>query len=120
LDLFAINKVDSNWKNGKRVIAFLSTTCPHCRDMAFKLHILKKQHPEFKILFVYGGTPETKKKFLLKSKSDDVPHIDLPINDLVKISGPVFPVVLGTDNGMVRKKWNIITVSEDELNNFFK
>jgi hypothetical protein len=64
--------------------------------------------------------PETKKKFLLKSKSDDVPHIDLPINDLVKISGPVFPVVLGTDNGMVRKKWNIITVSEDELNNFFK
>jgi uncharacterized membrane protein YphA (DoxX/SURF4 family) len=120
LDQFAINKVDAEWRKGKKVFAFLSTRCPHCMNMAFKLHILKKQHPAYKIYFIYGGNAANKSKFIAKAKCADMPSIDMTIEEMGKIVGPVFPVVMGVENGIVKKKWNLVSISEPELTNFFR
>ena len=120
LSEFQTKNIDANWKEGKKVIAFLSTTCPHCRNMAFKLQVLKKQHPEFVVYFVFSGTPETKKTFIAKTRSENIPNIDLPMHQATKIVGPSFPVVMGIENGIVKKKWNLVTLTQAELSDFFK
>lgn len=120
LDAFRTNKIDNNWKKGRKVIAFLSLTCPHCRDMAFKLHIIKKQHPEMKILFVYGGENKDKKLFLARAKCSDMPSIDLSMDEMVKITGPFFPTVVGIENSKVLNKWSVVNMSEDEMTSFFE
>jgi uncharacterized membrane protein YphA (DoxX/SURF4 family) len=120
LEKLESEKIDNNWKKGKKVLAFLSTTCPHCRNMAFKLHILKNHHPNFNIYFIYGGKPENRKDFVERAKCADMPSIDLTIDEMVKIVGPVFPVVMGVDDGKVTKKWNLVSLSDSELNNFFR
>ena len=119
-DDYNIKKIDADWEKGKKIIAFLSLTCPHCRDMAFKLHLLKKKNPSLKILFIYGGVEADKQNFLNKCVCADMPSIRMDMNDIVKISGPVFPTVVGLNNGNVIKKWSIITLTEPEANQFFK
>jgi hypothetical protein len=119
LNEFTTKKIDKNWKEGKKIIAFLSLTCPHCRDMAFKLHIIKKQQPQLNILFVYGGNIFDKNIFLAKAKCADMPAIDMTIEEMVKISGPFFPTVVGINNGNVIKKWSVATMTENEALEFF-
>lgn len=119
LNLLRTNHIDDNWQQGKKVIAFLSTTCPHCKNMAFKLHVLKKHNPAYIIYFIFGGTPQTKMKFISQTRTEDIPNIDLDMNQLSKIVGPSFPVVIGLEDGIVKKKWNLVTITQTELDSFF-
>jgi hypothetical protein len=48
-----------------------------------------------------------------------MPAIDMMLNEMVKISGPFFPTVVGINNGVVIKKWSVSTLTENEAIEFF-
>ena len=69
---------------------------------------------------MYGGNIQDKNNFITKAKCADMPAIDMGIDEMVKISGPFFPTVVGLNNGLVTKKWTVVSVNENELVEFLR
>ena len=109
-----------NLTKNKQLVAFLSLTCSHCRIAAFKLHIIKKQHPELPIYFILNGEKADIEKFHLDTRSQNVPYTLFNNPNFLKLSGPYLPAIFLLDNGIVKKKYNYLTIDEEELVSFLK
>lgn len=107
-------------KKGKHVIAFLSLTCPHCKIAAFKLQILKKQHPEWSIYFIFNGETSDIQKFHADTRSENIPFSMFLGETFVKLSGPYLPAIYLVENSIVKKKYTYLTIDEKELATYLK
>jgi hypothetical protein len=105
-----------NLREGKRIIAFLSLTCPHCKLGAFKLHLIHKNNPNIPIHFVLNGEIENLPAFQEESKSFDMPYTFMTGEEgFVKCAGVKLPAILWVENGVVVKKVKYKYLNQDEI-----
>jgi hypothetical protein len=110
------NKPSVDIRKDNWMVAFLSLTCEHCRLAAFKLHIIKRNNPDFKIFLVLNGEDSVFKEFMEETKADNLPYTFMTMADgFLKNSGPYLPSLLLTENGIVKKRVRYLDISESEL-----
>ena len=104
-------------REGKQIVAFFSVTCKHCRIGAFKLGILKKQHPNMPVHVILMGDTAYLKSYYRETKSEMLPISFYNDEKIFKVIGPGVPVVFVLDNGIVKSKmFGLIRDDDKELN----
>lgn len=122
LDLSALydssrtDKPSFDLMQGKRIIAFLSLTCPHCKLGAFKLHLMHKDNPQLPIYFILNGDEEKLPAFFEESKAADMPYSFMTEKEgFVKCAGVRLPAILWVNNGRVIKKVKYKYLNQSEI-----
>lgn len=100
---------------GKHIIAFISLTCPHCKTAAFKMHVMKKRHPEIPFYFILNGKENKLPDFYDATKSDNIDHMFLFGRNFYVLTGGNLPTIYWVENGKVVKKSIYISLEEDEI-----
>lgn len=113
------NKKSKDWKiveskfndqgididTGNYLIAFFSTNCKHCNEMAKTFGVTKRGfNSKRKILLVFPGNLEDTNNFIDRNKSD-FDFIRITSDEFTKVAGFAFPSVLVIEDGKVTKQW---------------
>jgi hypothetical protein len=103
-------------RKGKRVIAFLSLTCPHCKIGAQKLNIIHNQHPELPIYFILNGDQSSLKSFLNESKTVSVNYSFMSLKEgFIDNAGLNLPAILWVNNNKVENRTKYTELDENLL-----
>jgi uncharacterized membrane protein YphA (DoxX/SURF4 family) len=103
-------------KKGKQIVCFLSLKCRHCLDAAFKMNIIKMQHPQIPFYFIFGGVQENLQPFLEQSKHKNIPYTLYSDMYFFTMCGGQYPGIYYCENGIITKKGNIYTLDADSIN----
>ena len=112
-----------NLKEGKKVVALLSSSCEFCVLAARKLSLMQQFYgfPEKDILYVFMGNEESIRDFYQESQSATYPYViyeDVP--HLLKINNGMFPLVVMMDHGAIVHEYGFRNMKEEEIKAFFK
>lgn len=107
---------DVNLHKGKWIVAYLSLACPHCKVAAYKIHILKKKHPDWPFFLVLNGNPESLEPFFSETQAEDIEHIRFSgPGKFLKMSGPLLPAIFLIDHSIVKAKPSYLHLNETSL-----
>lgn len=112
-----------NLKEGKKVVAILSSSCEFCILTARKLSLMQQFYgfPEEDILYVFMGNQESIRDFYQESQSMAYPYVIYEdVLNLLKINNGVFPLVVMMDNGTIVHEYGFRNMKEEEIKAFFK
>lgn len=121
LDVKLINEnaMSSTWTDdlakGRHVVAFLSMTCAHCRTTALKMHILKKENPNFSFLMVLNGKIDKLSDFLADTRSENLPLLRLAADPFSKLTGGQVPLIVFVNEGEVKRILKLPELNNEEL-----
>lgn len=111
--------IDKNWKviknkfseqkinlnDGEYLIAFFSTSCKHCNELAKVIGVSKRGFKSNRqILMVFPGNEEDTKAFIERNQSDFV-YIRVTPDEFTKVAGFSFPSLFSLKDGKVEKHW---------------
>lgn len=117
--LYAADKKDIpkyDLRKGKRVIAFLSLTCEHCKIGAQKLNIIHQNHPEIPLFFVLNGNQKDLHPFLTETKTKSVDYAFMTIKEgFIDNAGINFPAILWVNNCKVENRTKYTELNEKDL-----
>lgn len=103
-------------RKGKKVIAFLSLTCPHCKIGAQKLNIIHQQHPELPIYFIFNGEKSDLKSFLEESKTTSIKYSFMSVKEgFIDNAGFNLPSILWVNNNKVENRTKYTELEATEL-----
>ncbi len=103
-------------RQGKHILCFFSSTCPHCIKAAYLVQILHRQYPEFPIYMVISGGKIAEQDFLDETKSAAVPHSLLMDTEVfVKLAGPSVPAIFWINNGVIERKSYYTALEPDAI-----
>lgn len=102
--LYQTNK-KIDFTKGKKVIAFLSYSCPHCESAAHKLAYLQTQYEIDNLYVVLGSKHEKNIRVFLDKTKIDFPMMWFNDEEFYKYSGPKIPAFVYLENGVLKKKW---------------
>jgi len=105
---------------GKHVIAFMSLTCPYCKQAAFKIHVIHERYPEIPFLFFLNGKDKDVDEFFAETKSENIEHFRMSAIPFLKFTQGSFPTIFWVNNGIVEKKSDYYTLTEEELLQWWK
>jgi uncharacterized membrane protein YphA (DoxX/SURF4 family) len=106
------NKIDLT--QGESIVAFMSVKCPHCKKAAYKLFILSQQHKLPNIYMVLIGKENQIPTFVKETKAD-FPYYIFNDNAFFDIAGNSMPKIFYLKNGVVKAKFDSLTITEEEL-----
>lgn len=112
-----------NLMEGKKVVAFLSSSCDYCMLAARKLSLMQQFYgfSGQDILYVFMGDEESIQQFYQESESPAYPYVIYEdVLDLIKINNGVFPLVVMMDNGVIVHEYGLRNMKEEEIKAFFK
>ena len=100
---FKEQNIDLN--QGDYLIAFFSTNCPHCNDLARAFGSTYRGFgSQRKVVLVFPGNEEDTKAFIERNKSD-FPYIRITPDEFTKTAGFAFPSLFEIDNGEPALHW---------------
>ncbi|MFY8028448.1 MAG: TlpA family protein disulfide reductase, partial [Bacteroidia bacterium] len=106
---------------GKRVIAFLSLTCPHCKIGAQKLNLIHQQNPDLPIYFILNGETSDLQEFLESSKTKDIEYRFMSMQEgFIKNAGINLPAILWVKDGQVVNRTKYTELDATELIAWFQ
>lgn len=109
-----LDSVDVSMEKGEYILAFLSTSCSHCKVAAQKLGIAQRKYilPEIKVFYI--GSDEDVALFHQEVNAvfDYVLFNDAKV---YKITNATFPSVFYVKNGKVYRQWNGGDLSYNEM-----
>lgn len=106
---------------GKRVIAFLSLTCPHCKIGAQKLNLIHQQNPDLPIYFILNGETSDLQEFLESSKTKDIEYRFMSMQEgFIKNAGINLPAILWVKDGLVENRTKYTELDASELIDWFQ
>jgi hypothetical protein len=106
---------------GKRVIAFMSLTCPHCKLGAQKLNIIHGSHPELPIYFILNGDQTELKNFLDESKTVSIAYSFMTLKEgFIDNAGVNLPSILWVNNSKVENRTKYTELNENTLMEWFQ
>lgn len=114
---------DKNLTEGKKVVAFLSSSCDYCMLAARKLSLMQQFYgfSGQDILYVFMGDEESIQQFYQESESATYPYVIYEdVLNLLKINNGVFPLVVMLDNGVIVHEYGLRNMKEEEIKAFFK
>ena len=112
-----------NLTKGKKVVAFLSSSCEYCMLTAQKLSLMQQFYgfPEENIVYVFMGSKEGVEHFYEESASARYRYVIYEdIRQLLNINNGVFPLVIMMENGIVIHEYEFRNMKEEEIKTFFK
>lgn len=114
---------DKYLTEGKKVVAFLSSSCDYCMLAARKLSLMQQFYgfSGQDILYVFMGDEESIQQFYQESESATYPYVIYEdVLNLLKINNGVFPLVVMLDNGVIVHEYGLRNMKEEEIKAFFK
>ena len=114
LDLEYRAPMEVNMNEGEYVLAFLSTSCSHCKVAAQKLGIARRKYklPPIKVFFI--GNDASVAVFH-KEVNAEFEYVLFNNPDIYKITNAIFPSIFHVKNGHVYKQWNGSELSYSEM-----
>jgi len=106
-------------RNGKWIVAFMSSSCPHCLIAGHKFRVLKQQIPDMQIYLFINGYDNEIDDFVNETRTADLPHSRIKASPLLKLAGPRLPVIYWLDNSIVVNISTIYGISTHELDDWF-
>lgn len=103
-DFPVVDSLPNQVYEGKVILAFLSSTCPHCEQAALKLAIIEKES-NFKVYPVFGFGKTKIDDFMIKTELKS-PYIMMDKKDFLKFTKGVFPQIYLLNNGKVKEILN--------------
>jgi uncharacterized membrane protein YphA (DoxX/SURF4 family) len=100
---------------GKHVLAFMSTSCPHCRIAAKKIRIMIEDNPELPVYFILNGDEKKLKDFHEDTKTQDIPYCMLGARPFVYLAGLELPTLYLVNNSVVEHWVNYMELDQDEI-----
>ena len=105
---------------GKKIVAFLSLTCPHCKLAAFKLNNYKKSDPSLPIYFILNGDSTDFSSFNEIMGKPDVAMAHFNGSaDYGEMSGYDLPAIFLMNNGVVEVQLNNGSLSRSAINKWY-
>lgn len=90
---------------GNRLIAVFNTSCNNCREVAFKLGIVARQHKINNLFLILVGDKEEIKDFMLETHLN-YPHKRYTFFEFVKkYPHGTWPWIIYSESGKIRKQW---------------
>lgn len=103
---------------GKKIIAFLSVDCNHCKHAAYKLQIAKEKYKIENIYFVFKGKyKEQKLQAFYHESNSNLPYSFYNDMHIFELTGGVFPTIVLLDNSRVVKAWSGGAFTPQEVGN---
>lgn len=114
---FADKNIELN--EGKYIVAFFSTNCTHCNQLAKILGVSTRGfNSKKKIILVFPGNEKDTREFMNRNKVD-YPYIRVTPDEFTKVAGFAFPSIFSIENGKVLKQWTgdnfSLKVRDEEL-----
>lgn len=106
------NKIDLT--KGEFILSFMSVKCLHCKNAAYKLHIINKQNKLPTIYMVLLGNEKKVPDFIKETKAD-FPYYIFSENAFFQIAGNSMPRIFYIKNGVVKAKFDSRTLTEEAL-----
>lgn len=104
-------------RQGKHVIAFLSTECRHCIRTASLLQTIYRQHPEIPVFFVINtGSDRATAHFFSETRAGHVPSVLLTdIGVLAAMAGDAVPVVYWIRDGVAERESSYFRLDPEHM-----
>jgi len=99
----------SVWK-GKRLLVLASLTCPYCSRAAYKLHVLRKQNPDYPVTVLLEGDELGLPAFVKRHVFDNVPYQLMNHPILAELCEGRVPRIFVVENGIAKTElhyWSI-------------
>ncbi len=111
---------DVNLSEGKQIVVFLSSSCPHCVVAGYKFHVMKTRNELFPVYFFINGDEQDINDFHFKTKSDNIPYSNIKAGTLIALAGTSLPAIFWIDDGIVVNKQNYFEIDEKEIDEWLK
>lgn len=115
-----IHPIDSAIKNEKTIIAFLSSTCPHCKIAGTKLRIIKEKNNSLPVLFVMNGDDKDIRAFQEFTKSQNIKWTKLSGKSFIYLAGVNLPKIVLLNKQIVEHELNYFELDQAEIENWIK
>ena len=108
--------------DGKRILAFVSTGCKHCKMAARKLNITlrRTQLQDDPVHWFVIGDSARFRNFIEETEVDPVRYDFLPASEFLKITKGTLPLIMLTEDGNVTKVMSNATFNENDIVEFVK
>lgn len=109
LDLAFLPPVEASgetvdFTQGRRIVAFFSAKCQHCRNAARKLDLLDKKYDLPVVHIVMYGKDHDVQEFFFETKVN-FPVIRFHDDLFFKLTGGILPSILYMEDGIVKRRW---------------
>jgi hypothetical protein len=106
---------------GKKVVAFLSLTCGHCKVAGFKLSGYKVSNPQLPVFFILNGDSIKMPQFMNAVGGKNIGMAHFNGKEVYgEMSGYDLPAVFLMDNGVIKAQYNAETLTEEAVLNWFE
>lgn len=111
----------TDWKSGAKMMAFVSTSCPHCKLLTRKIHTALSNNglSDSSVIWVVYD-PKGKYEELLSNGEFKAPGATFMDGRILNITDGILPLVLLLKDGVVVDKMSNRTFSEQRLVEFFE
>lgn len=99
---------------GKKLICFFSINCPHCKQAAIKLSIVKRKHPDLQAFVYFWGNPARKEEFI-KETQMELPYVFYKGPDYMRIVGGNVPAIFYLENGKIIARWDKMNMDMERI-----
>jgi len=104
-----------NFQEGKKIVVFLSVTCIHCKNAAYRLATLNHNKKTSNLYLVIASLKEKNIQPFLTTTKLTYPFIWMNNDDFFHYSGGSLPAFVYLENGVIKKKWTGEFFDIDEL-----
>ncbi len=116
-----LEKPKVDLRQGKRVIAFLSLTCPHCKIATHKLNLIHEQYPELPIYYILNGDSADLKNFMEETKTRDIAYCFMSLKEgFVDNAGLNLPSILWVKDAKVENRTKYTELEADDLMKWYR
>jgi hypothetical protein len=102
----ALGRISKDLTQGKKILCVASLSCPFCNRMAYKLHVIKKYHPDFPVFVLLSGEIEGLPSFLKRNRFNNVPFYFMNNNLIHEFTEGSVPRIFFLENGIATKEIN--------------
>lgn len=95
---------DASVWEGKRVLMMASLSCPFCSRATYKIHVLRKQYPDFPITIMLTGDTLSLKTFKRRNLMDNVPFLLFNGPEFNEICQGRVPRIYLVENGIATRE----------------
>jgi hypothetical protein len=115
-----MNTPPKDLTKGRKIIAFLSAECPHCRIAGKKIALLKRDNPELPFYIVINGTPDEIHDFFNETHANTIPFCQLNGRNFIYLAGTHLPMIYLVRNSVVENNINYFQINADELHKWVR
>ena len=105
---------------GKRILAFMSLTCPHCRIAANKIRVIHERNPDIPFYFILNGDEKNLKPFFDHTHVENIPYCLLLGRSFIMLAGTNMPAIYLVNNSIVEHDINYMDMDQDEIEKWLK